>query len=120
MTTNDLSHAHVHDPQQLAAARLVLEAAWRARVDDITRLNTELLDLQQTEGPAGIVTQQEVLDAQLRAAWLATEQYELALGRLDRGTYGACEACGQAISPARLEVVPEASHCTTCRRAAGR
>lgn len=120
MTTNDLAHAHIHDPKQLAATRLVLEAAWRSRVDDITRLNTELLDLQQTEAPAGVATQQEVLDAQLRAAWLATEQYELALGRLDRGTYGACEACGQAIGAARLEVVPEASHCASCQRAAGR
>lgn len=118
MSTNDLARARTDDPDDpdLAAARLVLEAAWRARVDDITRLNTELLDLFETAGSDSTRAQQEVLDEQLRAAWLAAGQYELALGRIASGAYGTCEDCGQPISVARLETIPEASSCTGCQR----
>lgn len=36
---------------------------------------------------------------------------ELALKKLDDGTYGQCETCGEAISPARLEAMPAARFC---------
>ena len=29
-------------------------------------------------------------------------------------TYGVCDACGEAIPPARLRAVPEATHCRDC------
>lgn len=38
-------------------------------------------------------------------------EVERALGKLDDGTYGKCETCGQAISPARLEAKPAARYC---------
>lgn len=34
-----------------------------------------------------------------------------ALERLDQGTYGACEACGQPIGDDRLEALPAARFC---------
>ncbi len=37
-----------------------------------------------------------------------------ALRKLDEGTYGICDGCGQAIDPARLEALPEASLCRNC------
>jgi RNA polymerase-binding transcription factor DksA len=36
---------------------------------------------------------------------------EHALARLDDGTYGHCEVCGQTIDEARLEAVPAARFC---------
>ena len=36
---------------------------------------------------------------------------ERALRRIDDGTYGRCEACGQPIDDARLEAVPAARFC---------
>ena len=39
---------------------------------------------------------------------------ELALERLDDGTYGTCEACGKPIPDARLDAVPWASTCVAC------
>jgi RNA polymerase-binding transcription factor DksA len=36
---------------------------------------------------------------------------ELALRRLDDGTYGTCEACGRFIDDSRLEAKPEARLC---------
>lgn len=37
-----------------------------------------------------------------------------ALTRIEDGSYGACERCGNAIPPARLAVRPEASFCINC------
>ena len=42
------------------------------------------------------------------------EAIEEALMRLENGTYGECESCGQAIEPRRLEVMPETPFCRTC------
>jgi len=52
----------------------------------------------------------------------ATElrQVEHALARLDTGTYGRCERCGGAIQVARLDMVPFATRCMACARAAER
>jgi RNA polymerase-binding transcription factor DksA len=36
---------------------------------------------------------------------------EVALRRLDDGTYGKCEACGRPIDDSRLEAKPEARFC---------
>ena len=36
---------------------------------------------------------------------------KLALGKLDEGTYGKCEECGEEIVEARLEAMPAARYC---------
>ncbi len=50
----------------------------------------------------------EALAGELRDA---LEEVEAAIHRLSDGTYGRCEVCGKAISPARLEAVPTARRC---------
>jgi len=44
------------------------------------------------------------------------EQTERALARIDAGTYGACESCGQPIGKARLMAFPRAVLCVTCKQ----
>jgi DnaK suppressor protein len=39
---------------------------------------------------------------------------EAALVKLDNGTFGTCEGCGQPIAPARLEAKPAARLCMDC------
>ena len=39
-----------------------------------------------------------------------------ALQRIEEGTYGICETCGQPISEERLEAIPYATQCIDCRR----
>ena len=39
---------------------------------------------------------------------------ERALARLDVGTYGTCEICGEPIAPARLEARPVVRTCISC------
>jgi DnaK suppressor protein len=38
-----------------------------------------------------------------------------ALEKFDSGTYGICEQCGKPIEPARLEALPHATLCLTCK-----
>ncbi|MBN2124695.1 MAG: TraR/DksA C4-type zinc finger protein [Deltaproteobacteria bacterium] len=38
------------------------------------------------------------------------------LERIDDGTYGICEDCGEDIDEARLEIVPEARLCIQCKK----
>ncbi len=43
-------------------------------------------------------------------------QVERAHGRLDAGTYGRCEECGNPIPKARLQAFPRATLCVTCKQ----
>ena len=38
-----------------------------------------------------------------------------ALDKLEQGTFGKCEKCGQSIAPERLSVLPSAKLCITCK-----
>ena len=45
-------------------------------------------------------------------------EIDAALGRVDAGSYGICEACGKPIPHARLEALPEATLCVGCKTGA--
>lgn len=40
---------------------------------------------------------------------------EHALEKIQKGTYGLCDACGKPIAPARLEALPHANFCLSCK-----
>lgn len=40
-----------------------------------------------------------------------------ALQKLDEGSFGACERCGETIAEKRLEALPFARYCIDCQRA---
>jgi DnaK suppressor protein len=40
---------------------------------------------------------------------------ERALRATEKGSYGICEVCGEAISPGRLEVLPHTTTCVKCQ-----
>src|SRR4051794_21253461 len=42
------------------------------------------------------------------------ERTERALAKLDEGTYGLCDVCGQPIAPKRLAAMPDAVTCVAC------
>jgi RNA polymerase-binding transcription factor DksA len=46
------------------------------------------------------------------AAERTLDEVDRALERLDNGTYGRCEVCGETIDEARLEADPTARTCT--------
>ena len=39
-----------------------------------------------------------------------------ALQKMDEGTYGTCERCGNPIAPERLEAIPYATLCVSCKQ----
>jgi RNA polymerase-binding transcription factor DksA len=43
-----------------------------------------------------------------------------ALARMDAGTFGSCERCGNAIPEERLEALPTATLCVACKQLASR
>jgi DnaK suppressor protein len=53
----------------------------------------------------------EALAASLRDA---LGEVEHALAKMDEGTYGLCESCGNPINPARLEAMPSTRLCIDC------
>lgn len=73
-------------------------------------------------GPQGDVIDQANADseAELKIRLRRTDgrllrAIEEALTRIRSGTFGACEACGQRISKARLEAVPWTRLCRDCK-----
>ena len=42
---------------------------------------------------------------------------ERALAKLDEGTYGLCDACGEPIAPKRLRAMPDGVLCMACAAA---
>lgn len=46
-------------------------------------------------------------------------EIELALKRIETGTYGTCEICGQEISLRRLRILPYTTRCVRCASETG-
>ena len=44
------------------------------------------------------------------------ELSERALARMDAGSFGVCESCGQPIGKARLQAFPRATLCVACKQ----
>ncbi|OOG28760.1 conjugal transfer protein TraR [Thioalkalivibrio denitrificans] len=57
---------------------------------------------------------EEVVDALGNEARRELARVRHALKRMDEGTYGLCEACGEPIPPGRLKALPHARLCTQC------
>jgi DnaK suppressor protein len=87
------------------------------------RLKAELSELGYADGDKGLDYDSNFADSSQvtaergEAERLATElrdaldDVDAALLRLDEGTYGTCEICGNPIGEARLEAMPAARFC---------
>lgn len=56
----------------------------------------------------------EVLESMGLSGQAEIRMIQAAIRRMDDGTYGICVSCGDAISEARLDVVPFTPFCKTC------
>jgi DnaK suppressor protein len=52
--------------------------------------------------------------AAARSIAAALADVDRALEKLEEGTYGVCDDCGQPIGPERLEAIPSSVLCVTC------
>ncbi|MFJ9550089.1 TraR/DksA family transcriptional regulator [Streptomyces erythrochromogenes] len=71
-------------------------------------------DDQADTGTKNITRESELALAANASSML--EQTERALERLEAGTYGLCENCGQPIGKARMQAFPRATLCVDCKQ----
>jgi RNA polymerase-binding transcription factor DksA len=58
------------------------------------------------------------LIALVRELRSSLREVERALAKMDKGIYGLCERCGDPIAPERLEAIPWARLCISCKQKA--
>lgn len=102
----------------------------RSQLDEVSGVLHEALADHRAQLAAAVsVSADRADDDDGRAremAWLAAERareaiadIEHALDRIEEGTYGSCERCGDQIAFERLAVIPHARHCVSCPGAGG-
>jgi RNA polymerase-binding transcription factor DksA len=76
----------------------------------------ELSGMDQHTGDLGAETIEREKDlGLLLASYIQLEQVLQAKDRLEQGTYGLCEDCGQAIDGERLRALPATTLCISCK-----
>jgi DnaK suppressor protein len=105
-------------PSQKVRLRERLTEQWQAEVTHITELSLRLHD-RLDASPNGEVNgvDERAMVTELSGARLTLEEIEAALGRLDAGTYGTCQACGTGLPFERLEAAPHVRYCAACQPA---
>ena len=84
---------------------------------EASQLKDQLEDIEASKFDDNFADSGQVAAEQGEAKTLAAnlqEQFdavEAALRKLDDGTYGQCETCGETIGEARLEAMPETRFC---------
>ena len=111
--------------QDIAAVRGELEDDRSRLLDEVTAAEQEIKVLLRDGGDGAGNDQADVgskaleRDAEMSLANNSREmliQVERALARLDDGTYGVCESCGQPIGKLRLMAFPRATLCLSCKQ----
>ena len=103
---------------QAQKARLVEQREALLDVADSTREAAQTVELDQAR--VGRVSRMDAMQAQEmakesdRRRLLALQRIESALQRIEKGDYGYCAVCDEAISSSRLEVDPGALLCIDC------
>jgi DnaK suppressor protein len=91
--------------------------ALKAQADSLA-LEHEPGDVQFDEegGEGGTANVDREIDLYLSAQARATVvEIDRALQKIEDGTYGICEQCGETIPDARLQALPYAALCVTCK-----
>jgi len=88
--------------EELKTTALVAERRERGPYGEYGELATEIVEVEK-----GLILEKRVRDQ--------LAEVEHALDKFDQGTYGLCDSCGQPIEPARLEALPHASLCLSCK-----
>jgi RNA polymerase-binding transcription factor DksA len=93
-----------------------VEAARRELSDQRAFRINQLIQLDVTR-PEPLDAVRSEVHAKLRAgATMVLSDIDSALRRIEHGTYGCCERCGEPMSRGRLTALPMASLCGSCHR----
>ena len=99
--------------------RALLEAQWRARLQEVTELSLAYHEAAAvmaaaSTGPPGERNLRQLLRRAV-AARRALADTDEALSRLASGRYGLCEGCAAAIPAWLLTAAPDARFCPRCQ-----
>ena len=99
-----------------------LEAMRQEIVVEIEHLRVDLRNTAEPSADEGDIDayEREKTFALVQRLQRKLESVDHALRMAKKGTYGICETCGDRITPARLEILPEATLCLECQRQAER
>jgi RNA polymerase-binding protein DksA len=125
--------ASAHDKGSMRMSRVNVQKLRERILEEKARLEYDRDQLRASDGMSGEVgestdldinhpadsgseTFERTKDLALRAnVGGMLSQIEEALAKIDAGTYGTCDRCGQAIAPARLDALPYATLCVSCQ-----
>jgi RNA polymerase-binding protein DksA len=101
--------AHEDLKRELEQRLVDLQARLSSIKEDVTRAHSgdSAEQAQEREND-------EVVDAIGNETALSIKVIQAALGRIENGTYGLCDTCGEEIGAARLKAIPEATRCVEC------
>ena len=112
----------------LAAQRRELEARRASYVADAARATATALELTEDGGSQDMADEDgfgegDTLNVERdRLLVVATDaqahvaEIDAALARVEAGTFGRCQECGQAIAKPRLQALPYTPFCIECAR----
>jgi DnaK suppressor protein len=108
------------DNQGTAALRETLLAMRREIAGEVAALKREGFSLgndgtQDIGDDAANTYARQVLLGQSEMERAILRQIDDALDRIEEGTFGECEECGDKIGPARLQALPYATLCVECK-----
>jgi DnaK suppressor protein len=99
---------------EAAALRADIE---RAESDIASRLGDAVGDAGDDQADVGAKTfEREHELALTHNARELLAQNERAIARIESGTYGNCDSCGEPIGKARLQAFPRATLCVACKQ----
>ncbi len=106
--------------QELERFKVQLLEERRKIVSDMDKLVKESNELGKDGTPdigdeASDLSNRQLLLSLNEADRAKLMEIEEALERIEEGTYGICEECGEPISIKRLEVKPTAIYCVACK-----
>ncbi|MFQ5945320.1 MAG: TraR/DksA family transcriptional regulator [Anaerolineae bacterium] len=93
-----------------------------ATMAEMSRLRVALqseVDDDVEEGDPNMYEREKIL-ALLQNLERKLESVDRALRKVEKGSYGVCENCGNPIDPARLKAIPHAVLCIDCKARAER
>jgi DnaK suppressor protein len=104
--------------------RARLEAEKKRIQEELNQLNSSRTMEDRREGSPFGKREEEATESMELEKRLALEnrlnslltEVERALQKMDAGTYGYCDICNTAIDPARMEALPQAILCLSCRQ----
>ncbi|MFQ6044724.1 MAG: TraR/DksA family transcriptional regulator [Candidatus Poribacteria bacterium] len=97
--------------QRLLAELNKLLSNYRKSWNNEQESAADLLDEASKSSERRLLSSLSIKDVQLY------RQIESALRKIEKGTYGLCEECGNPIPPRRLKILPYATHCVHCQEA---